>query len=168
MIDPFFWIEDCKYILSMKVHRNTTNWTQDCADAGPGGTRDEIRLKEAKRVATRRADNAKERDRAVETRVELQTRNLQIQEGLARESILSSRKKRECATVSNLKKKLKMIERHKGIFIKKNGEEAYEAKVDELLHALLTAGEEDETMMEANHTTNNVEDRGGDAASTCD
>jgi len=123
--------------------------------AGPGGTRDEIRPKEAKRVATRRADNAKERDRTVETRVELQTRNLHIQEGLARESILSSRKKRECATVSNLKKKLKMIERHKGM-------------VDELLHALLTAGEEDKTMMEANHTTNNVEDRGGDAASTCD
>jgi hypothetical protein len=42
-----------------------------------------------------------------------------------RKSILSSKKKCESASVNNLKKKLKMLEKHKSIFIKKDGEEAY-------------------------------------------
>jgi hypothetical protein len=160
MIDPFFWIDDCKYILSVKVHRSTANWTVDCADAGPGGTRDKSREKEAKRVAAKRAEDAKERDRAVDTRVELQTRNLELQEGLVREFILSSKKKRESASVNNLKKKLKMLEKHKSIFIKKDGEEAYEAKVAELLYALLAAGKEDEPQPPV--TKNNEEEDGCD------
>jgi hypothetical protein len=61
-----------------------------------------------------------------------------------RKSILSSKKKCESASVNNLKKKLKMLEKHKSIFIKKDGEEAYKAKVAELLYALLAAGKEDE------------------------
>ena len=62
---------------------------------------------------------------------------------------------------------LKMIEGHKGITVKKNGEEAYEAKVDDLIHALLTAGEKDKTLTEVNNNANIVQDRGGGTASNC-
>ena len=62
--------------------------------------------------------------------------------------------------MNNLKKKLKMLERHKSIFIKKDGEKAYEAKVAELLYALLSAGEEDEP--EPPVPNNNEDEDGGD------
>eukprot|EP00970_Alexandrium_tamarense_P017250 scaffold8795_cov137-Alexandrium_tamarense.AAC.1 len=29
MIDPMFWLEECQYILSVKVHRNNGEWTTD-------------------------------------------------------------------------------------------------------------------------------------------
>jgi hypothetical protein len=144
MIDPTFWLDDCPYILSVKVHRSSTNWTVDCTDSGPGGKRDDVRKKEAARVAKKRAENAEERDRAVSTRADIQTRNLEVQENLAREYVLKSKKKRESATVKNLEKKISMLEKHKDIYVKKYGEDGYEAKLGKLVDELLASGAEEE------------------------
>ena len=100
MINPMHWIKDCRYILSVKVHRNNKQWTTNCADAPPGGNRDEIRNKEAGRVATKHTEDAHERDHVIKTRVQLQTHNIKI-EAMTNESILSSMKKRESATIKN-------------------------------------------------------------------
>lgn len=158
MINPTYWIEECRYILSVKVHRNNEQWTTNCADAPPGGNREEIRKKEASRVTTKRTEDARERDRAVETRVQLQAHNIKIQEAMANESILSSMKKRESATIKNAQAKLKELEKHKDIFVRIHGEDKYEAKVNELLMALIGAGDDDNTaktdVVNKNNTTN--------------
>ena len=60
MINPTYWIEECRYILSVKVHRNNKQWTTNCAYDPPGSNREEIRKKEAGRVATKHTEDARE------------------------------------------------------------------------------------------------------------
>ena len=95
-------------------------------------------------MAKKRAENAEERDRAVSTRADIQTRNLEVQESLAREYVLKSKKKRESATVKNLEKKISMLEKHKDIYVKKYWEDGYEAKLGKLVDELLASGAEEE------------------------
>lgn len=122
-----------------------------------GDSRAVIRKKESTRLAAKRAVEAAERDEAVETRVKIQQRNVTMQEAIAKESILSSKKKRETATVKNVEAKLSVLEKNKDIFVRQNGEEAYEAKVNELISKMLKAGEESDDDDEP--ITNEVEEQ---------
>ena len=74
---------------------------------------------------------------------------------MARESILSSRKKRELATVKNQQTKLKILQANRELFVKKHGEQAYEDKVNDLLTALLKAGNKDDPNVISEPQNNN-------------
>jgi hypothetical protein len=45
LIDPTYWLDDCDHILTVKVHKDNTEFSPDCADkpAGTGKTRKEQR-----------------------------------------------------------------------------------------------------------------------------
>ena len=133
LIDPTYWLDDCSHILTLKVHKDNTEFSPDCADKPPGKTRKEQRADASKKVAAKRADEKEEREQAIETRVAIRTAAAETNRELAYESILSSRQKRVSATGKNLERKIKMIERkinmmekHKKIFEKNHGPEWYE------------------------------------------
>eukprot|EP01082_Thalassiosira_pseudonana_P007744 g6305.t1 g6305 contig23:158866-160446(+) len=84
MIDPMFWLEECQYILSVKVHRNNGEWTTDCADRFPGPTRDAMRQNDVQRKVYNRSQ-AKLKDDSLDGT---------MKEAMAKESILRSKAKR--------------------------------------------------------------------------
>lgn len=75
--------------------------------------------------------------------VNIQEHNIKVNEAMARDSNLSTRKKREMATVMNKQAQLKILQMNKEIFIKQHGEQTYDMKVNKLLTTLLNAGPED-------------------------
>ena len=81
-----------------------------------------------KKVAAKQAEEAVERDRAINMHVELQTCNMMVQEAMAKESILSSKKKHYSMTVKNLQTKMKMFQTNKDIFIKTRQTRIYSSK----------------------------------------
>ena len=121
------------------MHHNNEQFTAQCTDVPVGGTRNDIQKKSMQRLEEKHAVDAAERDVAVEQHINLQSR-LKVQEAMARESILSSRKKKESVTVKNQQSKLKILQANRELFVKKHGEQAYEDKVNDLLTALLEAG----------------------------
>ena len=151
MIDPTYWLDDCEYILTLKVHKDNTEFSPDCADKPAGKTRNEQRATVSKRVESRRAEDREEREEAIENRVAIRAAASQNNRELTKESILSSRQKRINASGKNLERKIKMLERkikmmerHKDIFERKNGADWYEQKLSELLEALVDCNVEDE------------------------
>lgn len=132
-------IEDCKYILTIKVHRANSEFTAKVSDAPAGLTREKQRKKEAQRLEKTRAEAAEEREEAVASRVELRSRTLEAAEKLASEKILSSKVKRESAKVKLIAKKIATLERYKEIFVRKHGEEQYEEKMSALVDDLLAS-----------------------------
>jgi hypothetical protein len=112
------------------------------------------------------AEDADERDRAMSTRANIQTRNLEVQENLSREYVLKSQKKRESATVKNLENKINMLEKHKAIYVKKYGKDGYETKHGQLVDELLVAGAEEEKSLSSptKERNNDVGSGGGNAA----
>ena len=97
-----------QYILTVKMHCNNEQFTTQCTDVPVRGTRNIIQKKLMQRVVEKDVVDATERDVAVEQYVNLQSRNLKVQEATARESILSGRKKREPTTVKNQQSWLKI------------------------------------------------------------
>jgi hypothetical protein len=145
-----FWVEHpaCLYILAIKVHRHNTCFTKECADVALGGppTRAEIRDKAEERKRKKREDDAVERQQAVSVRVAMQERTIRLQEKrartereMARENILSSRKKRETATVENKQTQMKLLKKNRKVYVSLYGQEAYDRKLGELLTACLAA-----------------------------
>ena len=118
-------------------------------------------------MAKKRAEDADERDRAVSTRADIQTRNLEVQENLSREYVLKSQKKRESATVKNLEKKINMLEKHKAIYVKKYGEDGYETKLGQLVDELLAAGAEEEKSLSLPTKERNNDVGGGGVMQLC-
>ena len=139
------------------MHHNNEQFTAQCTDVPVGGTRNDIQKKLMQRLEEKRAVNAAERDVAVEQHINLQSR-LKVQEAMARESILSSRKKRESVTVKNQKSKLKILQANRELFVKNHGEQAYEDKVNDLLTALLEAGNKDDPDVISERQNNNDND----------
>eukprot|EP00970_Alexandrium_tamarense_P001164 scaffold124_cov120-Alexandrium_tamarense.AAC.2 len=138
-IDPMFWLEECQYILSVKVHRANGEWTTDCADKLPGPTRDAIR----QNVTSRKCDS---KAKFVASRLDST-----VKEAIARENVLRSRVKRETQAMKNVeskmkiaKTKLKLLEEMKEEYVKHNGEEKYAKKRATLMNALIDAGDEDD------------------------
>jgi hypothetical protein len=136
-----FWLEECQYILSVKVHRANGEWTTDCADRLPGPTRDAIR----QNVTSRKGDNRSEA-KFVASRFDSS-----VKEAMAKESILRSKIKRETQAMKNVeskmkiaKSKLKMLEEMKEEYVEHNGEEKYAKKRAKLMNALIDAGDEDD------------------------
>ena len=134
-----FWLEECQYILSVKVHRANGEWTTDCADKLPGPTRDAIR----QNVMSRKCDS---RAKVVASRLDST-----VKEAIARENVLRSRVKRESQEMKNVenkmkiaKSKLKLLEEMKEEYVKHNGEEKYAKKRATLMNALIDAGDEDD------------------------
>ena len=58
---------------------------------------------------------------------------------MARESILSSRKKRETATVENKQTQMKLLKKNRKVYVSLYGQKAYDKKLGELLTACLAA-----------------------------
>ena len=88
-------------ILTIKGHRTNERFTKECTDVQVGNTRCEIRKKSFSRIEPKHVADAVERDEAVSVHVNIQECNIKVHEAMARQSILSSRKKRETATVKN-------------------------------------------------------------------
>jgi hypothetical protein len=136
LIHSNFWINKCKYILSVKVHRNSTEWTTVCTDGGKSATREEQRSKEAARVMKKRAEDKAETERAVSARIDYQSKSLQMQEAYASEAIKKSKLKRKTAERKNIQSTLKSLKEYKDIIIEDEGEEEYKRQVRELLWKL--------------------------------
>ncbi|KAL3770283.1 hypothetical protein ACHAWO_004410 [Cyclotella atomus] len=126
-----FWVEHpaCLYILTVKVHQHNTCFTKECADVALGGpaTRAEIR------------DKAEERKGRSERTIRLQEKRARTEREMARENILSSRKKRETATVENKQTQMKLLKKNRKVYVSLYGQEAYDRKLGELLTACLAA-----------------------------
>ena len=71
--------------------------------------------------------DAAERDVAVEQHINLQSR-LKVQEAMARESILSSRKKKESVTVKNQQSKLKILQANRELLSRSMGSKLMKIK----------------------------------------
>ena len=132
------------YILTIKVHRHNTCFLKKCTGVKVGGTHNDVRRKSEKRLEAKQAEAAVEQDTAVQVRVQLQQHTLQMQEKrleldlmMGRESILSSRTKRETAAVENKRKQLKLLQKHKDVYVHKFGQDAYDEKVGELLESVV-------------------------------
>ena len=134
-----YWLEDCKYILTIKVHRANSEFTAKVSDAPAGITRDKQRKKETQRLEKAQSEAAEESEEAVASRVELWSHTLEAAESLAAERILCSKVKRKTAKVKLIEKKMAALEKHKGIFVKKHGEEVYEEKMSALVDNLLAS-----------------------------
>jgi signal recognition particle GTPase len=153
MIDPTYWLDDCDHILTLKVHKDNTEFSPDCADKPAGKTRKEQHATALKRVETKRAEEREEREQAIETRVAIRMAAAETNRELTNESILSSRQKRVNASGKNLERKIKMLERkikmmdrHQKIFEKKHRAVWYEQKLSELLEALLACNVEQDVV----------------------
>lgn len=164
-----FWIEHpaCIYILTVKVHRHNTCFTKECADVAvsPPPTRAEIRDKAEERKRKKREEDAVEREQAVQVRAAIQERSIRLQEkrakterAMARENILSSRKKRETATVTNKQTQMKLLRKNRKVYVSLYGQEAYDNKMGELLTACLAA----DNVNDDNTNLENSEDEGED------
>jgi division protein CdvB (Snf7/Vps24/ESCRT-III family) len=129
-----FWLEECQYILSVKVHRNNGEWTTDCADRLPGPTRDAMRQNETRRKVNNRSE-AKFRDSCLDG---------SVKEAMAKESILCSKAKRAKDKVKIVKTKLKMLEKMKEEYVEHNGEEKYAQKRAQLMNTLMDVGDEED------------------------
>mgnify|MGYP006198631137 CR=1 FL=1 len=134
MIDPKFWLEECQYILSVKVHRNNGEWTTDCADRFPGPTRDAMRQNDVQRKVYNRSQ-AKLKDDSLDGT---------MKEAMAKESILRSKAKRAKDKIKIVKTKLKMLEKMKEEYVEHNGEEKYAQKRAQLMNTLMDVGDEDD------------------------
>jgi hypothetical protein len=160
MIDPTYWLNDCDHILTLKVHKDNTEFSPDCTDTPPGKTRKEQRATASKRIETRRAEEREEREQAIETRVTICTAASETNRELTNESILSSHQKQVNASSKKLERKIKMLEckikmleckikmmeRHQKIFEKKHGAVWYEQKLSEFLEALLACNVEQDVV----------------------
>lgn len=92
-------------------------------------TRVASRNKSSSRVEAACAEDAAERDKAVDIFVSIQENNLKVQEAMARESILSSRKKREAVMVENKQTQLKILQAKKESYVKQHGKDAYDLRL---------------------------------------
>jgi hypothetical protein len=138
-IDDQFWLsKDCKYMLSVEVHRKCSEWTTDCADAGPGQPRTAQRAREAARTAKVRAEDKQEKERAIESRVEYQAKSLQLQEAYTNQAIQKSKVKIMTAERKHIESQLRNLKANKDSFVMFEGEEAYHKKVHELVKALFS------------------------------
>jgi hypothetical protein len=144
LIHGSFWINKCKYILSVKVHRTSNEWTTICTDGGKSATRDEQRSKEAARASKKRAEDKAETERAVSARIDYQSKSLQMQEVYAKEAIKKSKLKRKTAERKNIQSTLKSLKEYKDIIIEDEGEEEYKRQVRELLWKLRHGDVEEE------------------------
>ena len=133
MIDPMFWLEECQYILSVKVHRNNGEWTTDCADRFPGPTRDAMRQNDVQRKVYNRSQ-AKLKDDSLDGT---------MKEAMAKESILRSKAKRAKDKLKIVKTKLTMLDKMKEEYVEHNGEEKYRRVRAQLLDDLMDVGGED-------------------------
>jgi hypothetical protein len=134
MIDPMFWLEECQYILSVKVHRNNGEWTTDCADRIPGPTRDAMRQNDIKRKVNN-LSQAKLKDYSLDG---------SVKEAMAKELILRSKAKRAKDKIKIVITKLKMLEKMKEEYVERNGEEKYGRVRAQLLNDLMNVGDEDD------------------------
>ena len=130
------------------MHRSHPKFTGKCADNPAGITRATQRVNKNDREATKRAEDAVERERAIDIRVDaradIRERNLKVQEAMAAESILSSKRKRAKANFTMLNSKIKVLEKYKDAYVEEHGEENYKKKLQELINALMASGEPDE------------------------
>ena len=86
-----YWLDECKYILTIMVHRKNPVFTGEVADLSAGPSRKELRQMEARRVEKERLVSADERERAVnvrverrvEERIETRARELKVKESLS-------------------------------------------------------------------------------------
>ena len=83
-------------------------------------------------------------DIRIDARADIRERNLKIQEAMAAESILSSKRKRAKANFTMLNSKIKVLEKYKDAYVEEHGEENYKKKLQELINALMASGEPDE------------------------
>ena len=138
-----YWLDECKYILTIMVHRKNPVFTGEVADLSAGPSRQELRQMEARRVEKERLVSADERERAVNVRVErrvderieARARELKVKESVAAESIIASKERR-------LENKLKLLEKHKEIYVRRHGSAKYEDMVDKLIEDILACGED--------------------------
>ena len=138
-----YWLDECAYILTIMVHRKNPVFTGEVADLSPGPTRNVLRQKEARRVEKDRQVYANERERAVSVRVdrrvddriEARARELKVKELVAAESITASKERR-------LENKLKLLEKHRDIYVRRHGSAKYEDAVDKLMEDILACGED--------------------------
>ena len=137
IIPKTFWLEHgkCWHILSLKVHRKNPDLITKPSDAGRGINRKEQRDRKADRTSQVREEAAREREEAISLRTEIQKKKLNINETMAKESIKSSKKKRETATIDNANKKLKALHKAKKLFIKKHSLEKWEKSRRGLMNA---------------------------------
>ena len=130
------------------MHRSHPKFTGKCADNPAGITRATQCMNKNDREATKRAEDAVERERAIDIRVDaradIRERNLKVQEAMAAESILSSKRKRAKANFTMLNSKIKVLEKYKDAYVEEHGEENYKKKLQELINALMASGEPDE------------------------
>lgn len=146
IIPKGFWLyhKACTHILSVKVHRKNQDVITVPAAAPPEMTRKEQRQMKTLKLQKQRKLAAEERDAAVAVRADLKAKEHKIREAMARESILSSRKKRETATIKNASKKLKMLKMTKDIFIEKHGEDAWKEEVNKCMMEMLGKASSDD------------------------
>ena len=145
IIPATFWLEhgQCWHILSLKVHRKNPDLIAKPSDAVRGVNRKEQRDRKANRISQAREEAAREREEAISIRTAIQKKKLNIDEAMAKESIKSSKKKRETATIDNANKKLKALHKAKKLFIKKHSLEEWEKRVDECMMEMLDVQDED-------------------------
>ena len=130
------------------MHCSHPKFTGKCANNPDGITRATQRVNKNDWEATKRAEDAVERERAidihVDARADIRERNLKVQEAMAAESILSSKRKHAKANFTMLNSKIKVLEKYKDAYVEEHGEENYKKKLQELINALMASGEPDE------------------------
>ena len=131
IIPDTFWLWNtiCKNILSVKVHRKNMDIMTIPSATPPGLTCNIQCQSQAKRDRKERKQATVKHDAAVALRVSINQEKEMMHNAMARESILSSQKKRESAVISNAGKKLKALKLTKAILIEKHREECWDEDV---------------------------------------
>lgn len=169
LIPDGWWLTDisAKFILTVKVHRHHPLFIAESADAERGPSRNEQRSRKAAKVAEQRAEAKQQRLEAIDNRLDAQKRKLDLEEKIAGEYMLASKKKRETtsiknwtATLRNCRTQLKDLESMKAMYIKRHGEAAYEEKYGELMDKYFSA--EKELQDEGEVDVSNGNDEGSD------
>ena len=165
-IPDTFWLWNpiCKHILSVKVHLKNADVTTIPVAVPPGLTRNKQRQIQADKIHKEREAAAVEHDAVVAVRVSMKKSQERINNVMARESILSSQKKRESAIIKNAAKKLKALKYTKAVFVEKHGEERWKEEVDKCMMEMLGSKTPEDNMLDDafnDQSNNESADMGG-------
>lgn len=162
IIPADYWLNKCKYALTVKVHQRNECFMKQPAEAPPGGSRKQIRKNDTERKAALRAADAAARQESINVRTQSELRNLETKEKLVEENIHRSMMKRVKDTIKNYQTQLKLLREMKEDYIEINGDEAYKSQLKDLMDGLFNAQSTIEASASASSTAASIS--AGDAA----
>lgn len=139
VIPDDYWLTQCKYALTVKVHRSNECFIKKPADAPAGDSRKVIRKKDRDRMAVTRREDAEQCEASINARTQSQMRDLKMKEKLADEALQRSMMKRQTEAIKNCERQLNMLGKMKEDFIELNGEDAYKEKLRDLMQRMFNA-----------------------------